>query len=180
MVERLDRMPRAKIIGSGDIASALEGCGKENMTFFASGVSNSQETRESEYQREKDLLLAQDKSEHLVYFGSLCIFYSETRYAQHKREMEDLVRENFERYTIIRLGNITWGTNTRTIINYFRGRMKEGKPLEIQDAYRYVVGKEEFQHWIGMIPSTFSCEMNVPGRRMRVVEIVNEIEQGRL
>lgn len=165
------------IVGSGDIASAI--IDREGLLFFASGVSNSQETRESEYQREKDLLLEQDRSKHLVYFGSLSIFYSEGRYANHKKEVEDLVKENFERYTIMRLGNIVWGNNPHTIINYFRNRIKEGKSLEIQDTYRYIVNKEEFQYWIGMIPA-WSCEMNVPGRRMSVVEIANEIKQGRL
>jgi len=179
MVERLGRIPRARIIGSGDIASALEGCGREGMTFFASGVSNSGEIRESEYQREKDLLLAQDRSKHLVYFGSLSIFYSEGRYAQHKREMEGLVKENFGCYTIMRLGNIIWGDNPHTIINYFRNRIREGKSLEIQDTYRYIVDKEEFRYWIGMIPE-WSCEMNVPGKRMSAIEIANEIKQGRL
>jgi len=165
------------IVGSGDIASAI--IDREGLLFFASGVSNSQETRESEYQREKDLLLEQDRSKHLVYFGSLSIFYSEGRYAKHKKEVEDLVKENFERHTIMRLGNIVWGNNPHTIINYFRNRIKEGKSLEIQDTYRYIVDKEEFQYWIGMIPE-WSCEMNVPGKRMSVVEIANEIKQGRL
>lgn len=159
------------VIGGGDIASAI--IDREGLLFFASGVSNSQETRESEYQREKDLLLLQDESQHLVYFGSLCIFYSNTRYAQHKREMESLVKENFEHYTIMRLGNITWGKNPNTLINYLRGRSKEGEPIVIQDTHRYIIDKEEFQHWIGMIPE-FSCEMNVPGRRMKVAEIVKE------
>lgn len=159
------------IVGHGDIAGAL--IDGEGLLFFASGVSNSQETKESEYQREKDLLLAQDKSKHIVYFGSLCIFYSKTRYAQHKREMEDLVRGNFEHYTIMRIGNITWGKNPHTLINYFRGRSKEGEPLEIQDAYRYIIDKEEFQYWISMIPS-WNCEMNLTGRRMKVSEIVEE------
>lgn len=160
------------IIGDGNIASAI--IDREGLLFFASGVSNSSETRESEYQREKDLLLAQDRSEHLVYFGSLAIFYSQTRYARHKKEMESLVKENFERYTIMRLGNILWDTNPHTIINYFRNRRKEGEPLRIEEGYRYIIDKDEFQHWLGMIPLEFSCEMNVTGRRMTIKEIAEE------
>ena len=48
------------ITGSGDIASVLPN--REDLHFFASGVSNSQETRESEYEREEDLLLEQDET----------------------------------------------------------------------------------------------------------------------
>ena len=56
------------IIGNGEIASILDD--KKDLLFFASGVSNSQEMRESEYQREIDLLLSQNHNAHIVYFGS--------------------------------------------------------------------------------------------------------------
>jgi len=159
------------IEGHGDIASMLED--KPDITFFASGVSNSSEDRESEYQREKDLLLKQDKSKRLVYFGSLAIFYSDTRYAKHKREMEELVINNFPQYCIVRLGNISWGDNPHTLINTLRNHAVKQEPLEIKDVYRYVVESEEFLHWIDLIPD-FNCEMNVPGTRMKVKEIVKK------
>lgn len=161
----------AEIIGHGDIASVLSP--KEGTIFFASGVSNSQETRESEYQREKDLLLAQDKSKRLVYFGSLSIFYGDTRYSRHKKEMEDLVKENFDRYCIVRLGNITFGNNPHTLINAMRAKVEAGEPLEIRDTTRYIVDKDEFLHWINLIPD-FNVEMNIPGKRMKVSEVVKE------
>ena len=159
------------IIGNGDIASVLKD--KEGMCYFASGVSNSQETRESEYQREKDLLLKQDRRLHLVYFGSLSIFYQNERYQQHKREMEAMVTENFPHRCIVRIGNITWGNNPHTLINTLRGHVARQEPLEIKDVYRYVVEKEEFQYWIGLIPK-WNCEMNIPGARMKVGEIVKK------
>lgn len=156
------------IIGNGDVASVLSD--NDSLLYFASGVSNSREVRESEYQREVDLLEAQDHNKHIVYFSSICIFYSDGRYAQHKKQMESLVKK-FKTYTIIRLGNISWGVNPNTIINYLSNRYKNGEPLLIQDTYRYVVDKEEFLYWIGMIPE-WSCEMNVIGNRMTVTDIV--------
>lgn len=159
------------IIGHGDIASVLKD--RENRLYFASGVSNSREDRESEYQREVNLLLQQDRNRHIVYFGSLSIFYSDTRYSVHKRYMEELVKTNFPHYTIVRLGNIVWGTNPHTLINAFRAKAKEREPLEIRDVYRYVVEKDEFLHWIDLIPD-WNCEMNVTGRLMKVSEIVKE------
>ncbi len=125
------------IIGHGDIASILTD--KSDRTYFASGVSNSQETRESEYFREKKLLLSMPHNRHLVYFSSLCIFYSNTRYAKHKREMEDLVILNFKPYTIIRMGNITWGTNPHTLINFIGNKIRKHEPFEIQNVYRALV-----------------------------------------
>jgi len=159
------------IVGNGDVAGAIDD--RLDILFFASGVSNSREERESEYKREKDLLLSQPKDKHMVYFGSLCIFYSDTRYAKHKREMEELVKANFPNYTIIRLGNITWGDNPHTIINFFKKQKRIGVPLEVLDEYRYVVDKKEFNHWMKLIPK-WNCEMNIPGKRMRVIDIVKE------
>jgi hypothetical protein len=153
------------IIGHGDVAGVLKD--REDRLYFASGVSNSSETRESEYERAIALLMKQDKWRHIVYFSSLSIFYTDTRYAQHKRQMEKLVKKNFGHYTIIRLGNISWGVNPHTLINY----MKAHRDAEVKDVYRYVVEKEEFLHWIDLIPE-WSCEMNVPGRMMKVKDII--------
>jgi hypothetical protein len=86
--------------------------------------------------------------------------------------MEALIKE-FPHYTIIRLGNIDWGINPHTIINYLKSEYKAGRPLEIQDVYRYIVSKDEFLYWIGLIPD-WNCEMNIPGRRMKVKDIVKE------
>lgn len=157
------------IIGNGDMASVLPE--RSDLLFFVSGVSNSHEKRESEYKREKDLLLAQDPKKHIVYFSSLSIFYSDSRYAKHKKEMEALIKKTFKKYTILRIGNITWGVNPHTLINFFKSEAAKGKKLKIQDTYRYLVGKKELLHWISMIPD-FSCEMNITGRRLTVKQIV--------
>src|SRR3989338_6253098 len=159
------------IVGNGDIASALKD--HKNRLYFASGVSNSAETRESEYEREKRLLLKQDKNLRLVYFSTLAVFYGNNRYVRHKRDMEGLIRQEFPRYTIMRIGNITWGTNPHTLINYFHQQLKAGKPIKVQDTYRYIIDKDEFMHWINLIPD-WNSEMNITGRRMKVKEIVDE------
>lgn len=167
------------IIGNGDIATALREIDQPDRIFFASGVSNSAETRGSEFLREVRLLrtcFAANPSKRLIYFSSLSVFYADTAYAFHKQSMESLVRMA-GRWTIIRLGNIDWGTNPHTLINYLRDRAKKGLPLEIQDVYRYVVDRDEFLHWMNLIPD-WNCELNIPGRRMKVAEIVKEyVEQ---
>jgi len=87
--------------------------------------------------------------------------------------MEDLVRGGFFPSTIIRLGNITWGINPHTLINFIRNKIRTREPFEIQDVYRYVLEKDEFLHWIDLIPE-WSCEMNIIGKRMKVKDIVRE------
>ena len=166
------------IVGNGDIANALKLIPKitqkKGWIFFASGVSNSQETRESEYAREKKLLLAQNKAKHLVYFGTLAVFYNPgTRYVHHKLQMEKLVKEKFKRHTIVRIGNIAWGKNPNTLINFMRAQKKKGVKLNILNTYRYLVEKQEFLHWIALIPD-WNCEMNITGTRLKVKDIVKK------
>ena len=169
------------IIGNGDIAKALKEVDRDDLLFFASGVSNSQEKRESEYKREFNLLNSLlinpgGKLKHLVYFSSLAIFYSDTRYAVHKRTMELAIKERFWHYTIIRLGNISWGDNQHTIINFLRNKIKNGEPYKIKDEYRYIIEEDEFLHWMRLIP-VWNCEMNIPGKMMKVKEIVQGLEE---
>ena len=151
-------------VGNGDIASVLPQ--RDDLLFFASGVSRSSEVSREAFKREEDLLLMQPTDEQLVYFGSLSIFYADTPYARHKRYMELLVKENFPVHTIIRIGNIDWGKNPHTLINYLRAH----PDAELRDEYRYVISRDEFLHWINLIPP-WSCEMNCPGRTMKVKEI---------
>jgi hypothetical protein len=165
------------IVGHGDIAAALfeNGKDRDDFCFFASGVSNSAETRESEFQREIDLLMSQDIGMHLVYFSTLAIFYgSASPYIRHKLFMESSVKAIFHFHTIIRIGNIAWGdTNPNTLINFIRNKIKAREPFEVQDVYRYILEKEEFLHWINLIPP-WPVEMNLTGKRMLVKDIVKE------
>lgn len=159
------------IVGKGDIASVLPK--RSDILFFASGVSNSNETREAEYRRETNLLLRQPRNRRLVYFSTLAVLYGDNRYVKHKRQVEELIKTEFPSWTIMRLGNITWGTNPHTIINFLRSRLKKGLTIKVQDTYRYIIDKDEFLHWISLIPD-WNCEMNITGRRMKVSEIVDE------
>ncbi len=164
---------REGIVGDGDIGSLLreKELGRSDRIYFVSGVSNSREIRESEYQREKDLLLEQDIDLRLVYISSLSVFYKENRYTQHKKEMEELIKYEFAQWTILRLGNITWGDNPNTLINYLKNKVDSGEPIELQDTTRYVASEEEFLHWINMIPQDWNCEMNITGQPMKVTDI---------
>lgn len=168
-----------KIIGHGDIASVLHRVDPKGLTLFASGVSNSSETNEDNYRREEKLLLSQNQGDHLVYFSSLCVLNPETRYSAHKKKMENHVKYFFNNYTIVRLGNITWGTNPNTIINSFRNKMLNGEKLDIQQGYRHLVDADELIYWLNLIPY-WNCELNITGRLIKISDIPLEISSGRL
>lgn len=162
------------IVGNGDIASVLND--RNDVIFFVSGVSNSSEKRESEFLREIELLNKQDKSKCLFYFSSISVDDIEkvnnNRYLQHKLEMERLIKSNFKNYNIIRIGNITWGTNPNTFINYIKNKRSKGEEVEIKDEYKYVINKEQLLILTDNLPSISQNTICVFGRMAKVLELL--------
>ena len=166
------------IIGNGDIATALCEHDKLDFIYFASGVSDSQCTDETQFSRELALLSLQSKRKKIIYFSTLSMFYYSDNYQAHKKEMERQIKR-FPRYCIIRLGNITFGKNPNTLINNLKLKIKSGERYTIKDEFRYLCSQQEFDHWINLIPN-FNCEMNITGERVKVKEIVERIKNGTL
>ena len=160
------------IVGRGDIASVLND--RDGAIFFVSGVSNSNETRESEFMREIKLLDKQDKTKCIFYFSSIALddVNKNSQYLQHKRNMELLVKSNFENYNIIRIGNITWGSNPNTFINYIKNKKSKGEPVEIKDEYKYMIDKEQLVLLTDNLPLTGQNTLCVFGRMAKVAELV--------
>lgn len=157
------------IMGSGALAGAI--LDRDDRLYFASGVANSKETRETEYWREKDLIQGCGKTRRLVYFSSLCIFSQNTRYAEHKREMEEIVKKLFPFYTIVRIGNIEWAENPNQLIPFIKESIKENKSFPIYNEYRFLLSLTEFRHWMEHIPN-WNCEMNITGEMIHVKDLV--------
>lgn len=166
------------IVGKGNIASVLQD--REDLIFFAAGVSNSSETKQEEFQREILLLLEQDKKKHLVYFSSLSIYRDNNAYNNHKRHMERLVKMHWRFYTIVRIEVIAWGKNPTTIHNVFRSKLQNGEPIQIQATHRYIVQKDEFLYWLGLIRVGECNEMNIPGTRYDIIDILKMVKERRL
>jgi hypothetical protein len=160
------------IVGKGDIASVLND--RDGAIFFASGVSNSNETRDSEFMREIELLDKQDRSKCIFYFSSITLddMSKNSQYLQHKRSMELLVKSNFENYNIIRIGNITWGSNPNTFINYIKNKKSKGESVEIKDEYKYVIDKEQLVLLTDNLPLTGQNTICVFGRMAKVKELI--------
>ena len=153
------------IVGKGDIAGIIND--REGAIFFVSGVSNSRETRQEEFQREVDLLLTMDTSLCLFYFSSINIDRKDLRenlYLKHKLKMENLIKARFRFYNIIRVGNISWGSNPNTFINYIRNAINEGKDVEIKHEYKFVIDMEQVQLLTDFLPLNGRNQISVFGR----------------
>jgi hypothetical protein len=166
------------IIGKGSVASVLED--RDDLVFFASGVSNSSCTDEKEYEREFNLLKTVPTDKHVVYFSNLGIYYKQDRYTQHKRDVEEYIRNNYTSYTIVRIEVCEWVKTPNTILNVFKRQLAEGIEPKIQDTTRYVLSLDEFLYWVKMIQSGVRNEMNILGRKLTIAQIVDEIKQNKI
>jgi hypothetical protein len=160
------------IVGRGDIASVLND--RHGAIFFAAGVSKSTETKKTEFQREIELLDKQDKTKCLFYFSTIVLddINKNNEYHTHKRRMELLIKSNFENYNIIRIGNITWGSNPNTFINYIKNKIKNGEPVEIKDEYKYMIDKEQLVLLTDNLPLIGQNQISVFGRMAKVKELI--------
>lgn len=162
------------IIGRGDIASVLND--REGAIFFVSGVSNSNEIRDSEFVREMELLDKQDRTKCLFYFSSISVDdaqkVSSNKYLQHKLRMEMLIKSNFKNYNIIRIGNITWGTNPNTFINYIKNKKSKGESVQIRDEYKYIIDRDQLVMLTDNLPLIGQNTLCVFGRMAKVAELV--------
>lgn len=113
------------IIGKGMMAKAFSHKADNlQQIIFASGVSDSSETRQAEFLREENLLRAtmrENPKQKLVYF-STCSIYDSTLhnspYIHHKLNMERVIRENCADYVIFRLPQVVGVTQSPTLIHY--------------------------------------------------------------
>tara|TARA_R110001592_G_scaffold67551_1_gene207221 strand:- start:247 stop:738 length:492 start_codon:yes stop_codon:yes gene_type:complete len=162
------------IIGKGDIASIL--IDREDVIFFASGVSNSSEIRQSEFERELELLSKQDKSKCIFYFSSITIDNKEkfkmNKYLQHKKSMEDYIKNNFQNYNIIRIGNIMWGTNPNTFLNYIKDKILNKKKVYLSDEYKFMVSKEQLLLLTNNLPLISQNQISIFGKMVKVKDLI--------
>lgn len=166
------------IVGNGNIAKVLKD--REGVLFFASGVSDSGCSDVKQFEREANLLCRMPKDMHVVYFSNLGVYRWDNPYINHKKNMEKLVKNMFKSYTIVRVEVLEWARNKTTIHNYFRDCIANGKPVTIQDTYRYLLSLEEFLYWVDLIRIGEREEMNIMGKKLHVCEIYKLVKEGNL
>ena len=107
-----------------------------DVVVFASGVSNSLETRPSEFAREEALLreLLDPSARRFVYFGSCGATADEselTAYMRHKRAMESLVL-SVPHGLVLRLPQVvSRAANPHTLTNFLRDRIVSGEHFTV-------------------------------------------------
>lgn len=143
------------IIGNGLIANSLKKIDSENILLFASGVSNSLETRSSEFEREFTLLkkTLSDNKGKLIYFSTLSIHdqsKQDSHYVLHKLKIEAYIKDHVEDYLILRIGNIVGnGGNPNTLFNFLKTQItNENKFVIHQKARRLLLDIDDIAKFL--------------------------------
>ncbi len=142
------------IIGNGLIANLFKENDQEDIIFFASGVSNSSETKPDQFLREENLIretikLADQKL--FVYF-STCSIYDSSKtnspYVLHKLSMEEIIKHNCQNYLILRVSNaVGKGGNPNLLLNYLVRSVKSGEKINVHTkATRNIINAEDIKN----------------------------------
>ena len=142
------------IVGNGLIASLFTECDQENIIFFASGVSNSLETKKEEFLREENLIkktIAENPNKVFIYFSTCSIYDSskvESQYVLHKLKMEQIITQLCSQYLIVRLSNAVGnGGNPNLLINYLVRSVKSSKTINVHTkATRNFIDTEDIKN----------------------------------
>lgn len=175
------------IIGNGIIANAVKSYDKDSIVFFASGVSNSLETRPSEFEREFSLLktvLAENKGKKIIYFSTLSIHDQSKQnslYVLHKKAIEDHIKIGADHFLIVRIGNIVGkGGNPNTLFNFLTSRIRNQDQFTLHlKARRLLLDIDDISKFLG------SHCMNLDNKTINLAfpyyydlkEIINAIEK---
>lgn len=142
------------IVGDGLIASLFINKDCENYIFFASGVSNSLETRKEEFLREENLIrktIEENPNKIFLYFSTCSIYDSsktESHYVLHKLKMEQIIARLCPQYLILRLSNaVGKGGNPNLLMNYLVRSVKNNEIINVHTkATRNLIDTEDIRN----------------------------------
>ena len=126
------------IVGRGLIASLFTDFDREDIIFFASGVSNSLENRQEAFLREENLIkstISENTDKLFIYFSTCSIYDSsktESNYVLHKLKMEQIIKNSCQRFLILRVSNaVGKGGNPNLLMNYIVNAVKNNETINV-------------------------------------------------
>ena len=153
------------------VAGALKDIsGWDDDILFSSGVSNSGEKDEKNFQKEVELvksnLVKLSSNGSFVYFSSTSIFNplkKNNPYVLHKLKIENLIRESNHNYLIIRLPNLVGiSTNPNTLTNYFADNIRLGREINLnQKAFRHLIDASDLPGILNDVKNNFGKNKHI-------------------
>ncbi|WP_136480568.1 NAD-dependent epimerase/dehydratase family protein [Cognatitamlana onchidii] len=177
------------VVGNGLLASVFVEYQNVNDTvIFASGVSNSIETRREAFQRE--LLLLEDTvfsnpEKQIIYFSTCSIAdptVNERPYVKHKVQIEKFIEENCNSYIIFRVSNVVGSRgNKNTLLNFFVDAILNEKSLTVwKNAERNIIDVDDLYDVVDKILTSKNINNTIvnlgTSESINVVDIICAIE----
>jgi len=124
------------VIGNGLIRCIFSSFTKnDEIIIFASGVSNSKESNKNEFDREEKLLkttISENPEKKIIYFSTVFIENVKNMYYEHKKNIEEYIKNNCENYLIIRLPQVVgYLGNNNNLFNFLKQKIKNCEVLNI-------------------------------------------------
>jgi len=175
------------VIGNGLLAKAFSSYkDNEDVIIYASGVSNSKEESDYEFERELSKLndyILNNNNKLLIYFSTCSVnddFLKDTKYVNHKIKIENLISENVSNFIIFRLPIVIGNTENKfTLYNFLLNKLSNNEELVIQkNAYRYIVDIEDVYTILSkMIDSRFFLNSVIDVSFSEKISVLNIVEQ---
>ena len=142
------------IIGRGLLASLFIDEDRDDIIFFASGVSNSLEDNPQEFLREENLIkkTMEENPDKLFIYFSTCSIYDSSKtgsdYVLHKLKMEQLIKNSCKKYLILRVSNAVGnGGNPNLLMNYLIRSIKNNETINVHTkATRNLIDAEDIKN----------------------------------
>ena len=171
------------IIGNGLLASAFSSYGTyDDVIIFASGVSNSKETKEADFKREIDLLIksiSDNKGLKIIYFSCVLADIIDNHYFNHKLNAEAIIKNSSDNYLIFRIPQIIGKTgNKNNLVNYFKDSIINGNEITIfNDTQRALIDIDDLVKIVTYCKDNTSCETLIISdiEKVNVVDVVKLI-----
>jgi len=176
------------IVGRGLLASLFLENDNENTVFFASGVSNSLETRLEEFMREENLItktISENPGKIFIYF-STCSIYDSSKtgsdYVLHKLKMEQIIKKSCDKYLILRVSNaVGKGGNPNLLMNYLIRSINNNEIINVHTkATRNLIDADDIRNITFQLieKSDFNKIINVAYvQNYAIIEILEIIER---
>ena len=177
------------IVGHGMMARAFSAYQSDpHILIFASGVSDSNESRGSEFERERDLLVRtreQHPDKLFVYFGTCSVNDPERRatpYVRHKLDMEAFLLASGDSAIVLRVPlAIGPRHETNTLVEHIYRQISEGNSFDVwMRATRYPIDVEDVFRIATRLIQNRSLRdrtINIALRSFPVLDFVRVLEQ---
>ena len=157
------------VIGNGLLAKTFSDFeNDDSVLIFASGVSNSTTTNDSEFEREFNMIKStiEKCNGKFVYFSTCSIDDESVNfspYVLHKLKIEKYIRKKHHDYLIFRVSNVIGRCQNKfTILNYLFNAVKNNIEIDLwKNAQRNFIDKDDLNYIVSQLIKKNSSNMTI-------------------